>query len=155
VNYDNIVERKMGYRNDSDVPLLPEIHLDRTATFDQIIDESKAFADVGFKGKITPRGLLLMIRMLDKYKKNKAQWVRVATVLELIYKYLGGGQKRDTFFENRNEIPLRALMELEEFYNTDHMFMTPGEISDFKQHLDFYKSDYTERLQKQLAALKK
>ena len=28
--------------------------------------------------------------MLYKYRNNNAQWFRVATVLELIYKYLGG-----------------------------------------------------------------
>jgi hypothetical protein len=41
-----------------------------------------------------------MTRMLYKYRKNNAQWFRVATVLELIYKYLGIGQQRAAFFKN-------------------------------------------------------
>ena len=141
ISYDDILEKKMGYRDGTDIPKLPEINLDRTSTFKQIIEESKIFTEKAnaIDGKITPKGLLLMTRMLDKYKKNNAQWVRVATVLELIYKYLGGGQTRQSYFDTTNEIPILALMELEEFYNTDHIFMSSEELDEFKKNLEFYK----------------
>jgi hypothetical protein len=150
VDFDKILEKKMGYRNDSDTPLLPELKLERTSTFDQIIDESKKYADIGYKGKITPYGLLMMTRMLFKYKKNNAQWVRVATVLELIYKYLGGGQSKQNFFNNKTEIPILSLMDLEEFYNTDHIFMTQKELLEFKKNLEYYKYDITKTIEKRM-----
>ena len=150
VDYDKILEKKLGYRNDSDVPLLPEMKLDRTSTFDQIIDESKHYADIGYKGKITPYGLLIMTRLLYKYKKNTAQWLRVATVLELIYKYLSNGQSKQNFFNNKDEIPILSLMDLEEFYNTDHIFMTENELNAFKKNLEYYKYDIEKHIEKRI-----
>jgi hypothetical protein len=79
--------------------------------------------------------------MLFKYKKSNAQWIRVATILELIFKYLGMNQTRDYFFKSNVEIPIMSLMELEEFYNTDHIFMTENELTQFKKDLKFYKYD--------------
>ena len=100
----------------------------------------------GFNGKITPFVLVMMTRMLFKYKKTNAQWIRVATILELIYKYLGNGLSRNNFFINSNssrvEIPIMALMDLEEFYNTDHIFMSEKELINFKKDLDFYKLSF-------------
>jgi hypothetical protein len=153
-NYDDILEKKLGFRDGSDISHLPEIHLDRTSTFDQIIDESKQFAAAGYKGEITPAGLIIMVRMLYKYKKNNAQWVRVATVLELIYKYLGGTQTRHQFFKNKQEISVLSLMELEEFYNTDHIFMSETEIQQFKKNLEFYKSNLLETLEAKISMAK-
>jgi hypothetical protein len=152
VDFDKILETKMGYRG-SDVPMLPEKALNEYASFDEILDESKKYADSAFKGVITPIGLLIMTRMLYKYRKNNAQWVRVATVLELIYKYLGIGQQRAAFFKNKQEIPLKGLMDLEEFYNTDHIFMTENELHKFKKELDFYKYDPKANLTKMIREL--
>ena len=141
VNYDNILDKKMGFRG-SDVPLLPENDLTDYSTFFEVIGESKKYASTsGFDGKITPYGLITMTRMLFKYRKTNAQWIRVSTVLELIYKYLGVGQSRDLFFKSTDEIPIISLMDLEEFYNTDHIFMTEKELSNFKKDLNFYKYD--------------
>lgn len=140
VDYDKILDRKMGFRG-SDVPLLPEKELTENSSFYEIIDESKKYSDSGFDGKITPLGLLIMTRMLYKYRKNNSQWLRVATILELIYKYFGNGQSREEFFKNKDDIPIMALMDLEEFYNTDHIFMTEKELETFKKDLKFYKYD--------------
>ena len=140
VDYDKILDRKMGFRG-SDVPLLPENELTENSSFYEVIDESKKYADTGFDGKITPLGLLIMTRMLYKYRKNNAQWIRVATILELIYKYFANGQPREDFFKNKDDIPIMALMDLEEFYNTDHIFMTEKELETFKKDLKFYKYD--------------
>ena len=136
-----ILDKKMGERG-SGVPLLPEVKLTDYSTFYEIIDESKKYANrSGFNGKITPYGLLVMCRMLFKYKKTNAQWFRVATILELIYKYLGIGQPREEFFKTRDDIPILSLMDLEEFYNTDHIFMTDKELAKFKEDLKYYKND--------------
>ena len=140
VDYDKILDRKMGFRG-SDVPLLPEKQLTENASFYEIIDESKKYSESGFDGKITPLGLLIMTRMLYKYRQNNAQWIRVATILELIYKYFGNGQEREEFFKDKDDIPIMALMNLEEFYNTDHIFMTEKELKTFKKELNFYKYD--------------
>ena len=155
VDYDNILDKKMGFRG-SDVPLLPENDLTDYSTFFEVIDESKKYANQsGFDGKITPYGLLFMTRMLFKYRKTNAQWIRVATILELIYKYLGVGQNRDFFFKNKDEIPIISLMDLEEFYNTDHIFMTEKELSNFKKDLNFYKYDKKIDIKMKVKALKK
>ena len=141
VNYGKILENDMGFRG-SDINLLPENDLTDYSTFYEVIDESKKYASQsGRDNKITPNGLLIMTRMLFKYRKTNSQWFRVATILELIYKYLGNNQTRQYFFNTKVEIPIMALMELEEFYNTDHIFMTDKELSKFKKELNFYKYD--------------
>ena len=141
VDFNKIKDKKMGFRG-SDIQLLPENKLTNYSTFYEIIDESKKYAtSSGFDTKITPYGLLVMTRMLFKYRKSNAQWFRVATILELIYKYLSVGQNREGFFNTRYEIPIYSLMDLEEFYNTDHIFMTDIELSKFKKDLNFYKYD--------------
>jgi len=152
VDFDKILDTKMGFRG-SDIPMLPEQELNEYSSFDEIIDESKKYADSTFKGIITPLGLLIMTRMLYKYRKNNAQWVRVATVLELIYRYLGGNKSRVEFFKEHNEISIKSLIELEEFYNTDHIFMTEDEIHKFKKDLDFYKYDPNINIRKQIQEL--
>ena len=153
VNFENTLIRKMGYRN-SEVPLLPEVSISDYSTFNEVLDESKKYADMGFNGKITPYGLLIMTRMLYKYKKSISQWVRVATILELIYKYLGTGQTREDFFKNKDDISIMALMELEEFYNTDHIFMSNDELIKFKKDLDFYKHNLKIDINKKLNELR-
>ena len=140
VDFETILDKKLGYRG-SELPLLPEKQLTDYSTFYEILTESKKYSDRGFNGKITPLGLLIMTRMLYKYRNSNAQWFRVATVLELIYKYLGGNMKREQFFKTNNEISIMSLMELEEFYNTDHIFMSQIELAKFKSDLDFYKYD--------------
>ena len=152
VDFEKILDRKMGYRG-SDIPLLPEKELTENSSFYEVINESKKYADRGYGGKITPMGLLIMTRMLYKYRKNNAQWIRVATILELIYKYFGDGQQRVEFFKNRDDIPVMSLMDLEEFYNTDHIFMTEDELRKFKKDLDFYKYDNKINIRKQIQEL--
>ena len=140
VDFEKILDGKMGYRG-SDIPLLPEEALNDYSSFYEVIYESKKYADKGYNGDITPLGLLIMTRMLYKYRKSNAQWFRVATILELIFKYLSDNQTRAEFFKNKDEIPVLSLIELEEFYNTDHLFMTENELKKFKQDLNFYKYD--------------
>lgn len=152
VDFNTILDKKMGERG-SDVPLLPEKRLTEYSTFYEILSESKKYSDRGFNGKITPYSLLIMTRMLYKYRNNNAQWIRVATVLELIYKYLGDYVSREQYFKNNDEISIRSLMELEEFYNTDHIFMSKSEIKKFKETLNFYKYDKNIDVKKQIAKI--
>ena len=155
VDFDTeILDKKMGVRG-SDVPLLPEKKLTNYSTFYEILDESKKYSDRGFYGKITPYSLLIMTRMLYKYRNNNSQWFRVATVLELIYKYFGGSMSREQYFKSNNEITIRALMDLEEFYNTDHIFMSETEMIKFKAELEFYKYDKTIDVKKQIEKIQK
>lgn len=157
VNIDNILDKEMGFRG-SDVPLLPEKVLDQYSSFQDVLDESRKYAtnQSGFDDEITPFGLLVMTRMLYKYRKNNAQWVRVATMLELIYKYMAqDGVSRGEFFKNKDEIDLKALLELEEFYNTDHLFMSRDELLEFKKNLDFYKYDPKVDIKMKIREIKK
>ena len=154
VDFETILDKKMGFRG-TDIPLLPEKKLTDYSTFYEIISESKKYSDRGFNGKITPYGLLIMTRMLYKYRSSNSQWFRVATVLELIYKYLGGSMKREQYFKTNNEISIVSLMELEEFYNTDHIFMSESELAKFKKDLDFYKYDKHIDVKKQIEKIQK
>jgi len=154
VSFDDILDKNMGFRG-SDVPLLPEVNLTDYSTFYEILGESTKYANKsGFDGKITPYGLLMMTHMLFKYKNNNAQWLRVATVLELIYKYLNSNMSKKDYFNTKTEIPVRALTELEEFYNTDHIFMTKNELIKFKKELDFYKQDATDKMRNKIQEMK-
>ena len=154
VDFENILDKKMGFRG-SDIQLIPETKLTDYSTFSEVLNESTKYATIsGFDGKITPYGLLTMTRMLFKYRKTNSQWVRVATILELIYKYLGANYSRDVFFKNKNEISIKALIELEEFYNTDHIFMTEKELTKFKKELNFYKYDKSIDIGKKIKELK-
>ena len=154
VDFDKILDKKMGFRG-SYISMLPEQELNENASFYEIITESKKYADMGLNGKITPYGLLIMTRMLYKYRRNNAQWIRVATVLELIYKYLGGNESRINFFKEKTDIPIISLMDLEEFYNTDHIFMTETELQKFKRELNFYKFDQNKNIQKMIRDLQR
>jgi len=154
VDFETILDKKMGFRG-SDVPLLPEKELTDYSTFHEILTESKKYSNKGFNGKITPLGLLIMTRMLYKYRNSNAQWFRVATVLELIYKYLGGSMKREEFFKTNDEISIMALIDLEEFYNTDHIFMSQDELAKFKLELDFYKYDKNIDIKKAIKKIQK
>ena len=148
------LDKKMGVRG-SNVPLLPEKKLTDYSTFYEILDESKKYSDRGFYGKITPYSLLIMTRMLYKYRNNNAQWFRVATVLELIYKYFGGSMTRENYFKMNNEISIRSLIDLEEFYNTDHIFMSESEMIKFKTELEFYKYDKNMDIKSQIEKIQK
>jgi hypothetical protein len=153
VDFEKILDKKMGFRG-SDIPLIPEKKLTDYSTFYEILTESKKYSDRGFNGKITPFALLIMTRMLYKYRNSNSQWFRVATVLELIFKYLGSTMTRDQYFKNNDEISLMGLMELEEFYNTDHIFMSKNELIKFKEDLDFYKYDRFMNVKKEIIKLK-
>jgi hypothetical protein len=80
-----------------------------------------------------------MIKILHKYKKNDTQWLRSATALEIIYQYLSSGMSREEFFKLNTKINPEGINELDEFFKTEHLFMTPAELQLYKKELEFYK----------------
>jgi hypothetical protein len=63
--------------------------------------------------------------------------------------------KRQDYFKTNDEISIMALMELEEFYNTDHIFMSQDELAKFKLDLDFYKYDKNIDIKKAIQKIQK
>ena len=142
-DYDESIIDSVGFRNDSGLILKPEVELDDISSMREILAEAKKYNGHQVIRKITPFGLLKMTRILSKYRKSDNQWIRVATTCELIYKYLSQLHiSRNDFFQSQNELPIEALLELEEFYNTDHIFMTPSEMVSFRNELEYYKYNY-------------
>ena len=45
-------------------------------------------------------------------------------------------------------------MELEEFYNTDHLFMSTEQLDNFKKDLEFYKYDKNIDVLRQIEKIK-
>ena len=80
-----------------------------------------------------------MVVILSKYKKSEAQWLRVASLLEVTYKYKGGNVSKNDFFNSQLRLEIDTLNAIEEFWKTDHIFMTDNEIDEFKQNLEFYR----------------
>ena len=69
-----------------------------------------------------------MARILSRFGKNDSTWLRVATALEVIYENLGLKISRENFFKSERIIPEYTLLEIEEFFNTNHLFMTMDEL---------------------------
>lgn len=140
-NYETKLRNDMGYRNNnSNLVLKPEDELRNNSSFRDIVSVSKKYSGLDKYGKITPYGLLKLIKILDKYKKSDSQWLRAATVLEIIYKYLSKGKRKPEYFKSKEEIPMHIIFELEEFYTTEHMFLSKEEILEFKNKLNYYKN---------------
>ena len=70
----------------------------------ELLEVSKKYSGAGKSGKVTPVGLMKLIKILDKYKKDDKQFIRAATILEIIHKYLSK-ESRSTFFKSNKEIP--------------------------------------------------
>lgn len=138
-NYDLTQIKDMGYRNDSGIVLKVEDVLTKNSSFKDIVTESKKYSSISKQGKITARGLIKMARLLDKFKIEESQWLRVATALEIIFENLGLKNSREKFFKSERIIPEYVIFEIEEFFNTNHIFMTRDEMKEFKDKLSFYR----------------
>ena len=152
--YPKLKKDKMGLRLGPDKALFPEKIFNQKSKFDNILRESKKYT--GFSDKfITPRGLLNMVRILDKYKKNEEQWLRVCTAVDIIYKYLSRGDSRKVFFSNKSPLNTQALQELDEFYKTEHLFMSLQDFKEYREELSFYKHDYKNKKNKKDKKIKR
>lgn len=144
-NYDKIYRDKMGFRLGPHRQLRPELVLLNDTPFDDIIRESAKYTGASYE-RISPKSLLNMIRVLDEYSKYELQWLRSATAIEIIYKYLSNGMSRQMFFTSESKLTEESLLELEEFFKTDNIFMTLDELREFKNDLNFYRSDEHRKL---------
>lgn len=144
-NYDKIYRDRMGFRLGPQRPLHPELVLRNDTPFDNIIRESAKYTGASYE-RISPKSLLNMIRILDEYSKYELQWLRSATAIEIIYKYLSNGMPRQVFFTSESKLTEESLLELEEFFKTDNIFMTLDELREFKHDLNFYRSDEHRKL---------
>jgi hypothetical protein len=135
---DAILRDKMGFRMGPDRAFMPEKVLSEFSSFNNIVSEAKNY-NIGNKTKLTPNALYKMIKILHKYKKNDTQWLRSATALEIIYQYLSSGMTREEFFKLNTKINKEGINELDEFFKTEHLFMTPAELQLYKKELEFYK----------------
>lgn len=144
-NYDKIYRDKMGFRLGPHRQLRPELVLLNDTPFDDIIRESAKYTGASYE-RISPKSLLNMIRVLDEYSKYELQWLRSATAIEIIYKYLSNGMPRQMFFTSESKLSEESLLELEEFFKTDNIFMTLDELREFKNDLNFYRSDEHRKL---------
>lgn len=137
-SYDKLLKEKMGYRLSDDKSLMPELVLSEYSTFDEILNESKNYTSNNTK-RFSPKSLINMVKILDKYKKTDEQWLRTATAVDIIYKYMSSGMARDDFFSSDIKMDIDGVKELDEFFKTDHIFMTLQELLDYKKALDYYK----------------
>jgi hypothetical protein len=136
--YDKILADQVGLRLGPDTVLKPEDVLDDKSRFKDIITEGRRYTGMSRK-YLNPLALYNMVRILDKYKRNEVQWLRTATAIEIVYKYMNRGTSRQTFFASRAPLDEAAIMELDEFFKTDHLFMTLDEITRLKSDLEFYR----------------
>jgi len=145
VDYDKIYRDKMGFRLGPHRQLRPELVLRDNTPFDDIVRESAKYTGSSYQ-RISPKSLLNMIRILDEYSKYELQWLRSATAIEIIYKYMSNGMSREVFFNSESRLTEESLLELEEFFKTDNLFMTLDEIREFKNDLNFYRSEKNRKL---------
>lgn len=136
--YDKLLKDKVGLRMDPSTVLKPEDILDEKSRFKDIMIEGRRYTGMSRK-YLNPAALYNMVRILNKYKRNEVQWLRTATAVEIVYKYMSRGASRQTFFASRAPLDETAIMELDEFFKTDHLFMTLAEITRLKADLEFYR----------------
>jgi hypothetical protein len=144
---DNVLKlaNQMGYRLGAYRPVKPEDVITKDTPFDNIIRESSKYTQASYE-RISPASLLNLVRVLDNYSKYELQWLRAATAVEIIYKYMSNGASREQFFKSTAKFTEESLLELEEFFKTDHLFMTLDELHEFKKDLEFYRGDKNKEL---------
>ena len=119
------------------VKLNPEAVLDKESNIKEILEESKKYKYE--KRNITPKGLLNMAKMLYKNRKNMLQWLRVVSLIDIIYKYTNKGETREQFFKSNNKLDMEFLLKLDELWKTDFIFRGFKESKKYRKDLSFYK----------------
>ena len=137
VNIDTIMEDVIGLREKiSNTILRPEDIFNEDTSFEKILMESKEYQ---LKNKaINPKALLEMTKTLYKRKKERIQWLRVASLCETLYQYLNNNQTREDYFKSKLKLDLNVLLELSEFWKTDFIFRSPKERVKHREDLLFY-----------------
>tara|TARA_B110001469_G_C9613505_1_gene305285 strand:- start:26 stop:1582 length:1557 start_codon:yes stop_codon:yes gene_type:complete len=132
---DKLAAEILGLQDEiSSVALNPEEVVTKESTITEILEESKKYKKE--HTKITPNALYTMVKMLSKRKKSTLQWLRVASLCEIIYKFLTKGEERDKFFKLKNKINQEILEDLDEFWKTDFIFRGPIENQKYRDLLE-------------------
>ena len=80
-----------------------------------------------------------MVKILSKYKRTEFQWMRIASYLETLYLDMHTNETRDNFFSSQMPMSLDELNSAEEYWKTNHIFMTDKQTKQFKKSLEYYK----------------
>jgi len=132
---DKLAAEILGLQDEiSSVALNPEEVVTKESTITEILEESKKYKKE--HTKITPNALYTMVKMLSKRKKSTLQWLRVASLCEIIYNFLTKGEERDKFFKLKNKINQEILEDLDEFWKTDFIFRGPIENQKYRDLLE-------------------
>ena len=127
-----VLEDVIGLRTEiSDAILRPEEFFNETTSFENTVLESKKYQKD--KTTINPNALLTMTKILYKRKKERIQWLRVASVCETIYQYLNSNETKEEFL-NKLKLNLDVLLELNEFWKTDFIFRSPIERAQYEKN---------------------
>ena len=77
--------------------------------------------------------------MLYKYRKSDDQWFKVASLLLILFRYLGSDLTKESFFSIDFNIKDNLLNEIEELWKTEHIFMTDLEKLNMNKKLQYFK----------------
>lgn len=124
----------LNYKN-----LQPQNVLNSQSTFREIINESKKYTTDENEMKVTPNGLYKMCKMLYKFRKNDEVWYKVASLLLIMFRYLGSDLQKESFFAINFNIKDNILQEIEELWKTEHIFMTEFEKINMEKKLEYFK----------------
>jgi len=126
---------KYNYRE-----LKPEQNLSKNSSLDDILRSATKFTDSQSLSTLTSSSMLKMIKTLSRYRKTDSQWFHVASLLEIMFRYIGFpiGMTRMDFFDSQLPIDYFKLRGIEEFWKTEETFMTRKEKKQFGKDLIFY-----------------
>ena len=135
--------KKQGYYRNSKYnyrELKPEQYLSKNSSLDDILRSSTKFTNSQSLSSLTTNSMLKMIKTLSRYRKTDSQWFHVASLLEIMYRYLGFpiGMTRIEFFDSQLPVDYFRLRGIEEFWKTEETFMTRKEKKQFGKELMFY-----------------
>ena len=126
---------KYNYRE-----LKPEQNLSKNSSLDDILRSATKFTDSQSLSTLSSDSMLKMIKTLSRYRNTDSQWFHVASLLEIMYRYIGipVGMTRIEFFNSQLPIDYFKLRGIEEFWKTEETFMTGKEKKQFGKDLLFY-----------------
>lgn len=139
-DYDTVIKTLSSKRDPlNSKNLQPQNVLNSQSTFREIINESKKYTTDENELKVTPNGLYKMCKMLYKFRKNDDAWYKVASLLLIMFKYLGSDLQKESFFTINLNIKDNVLQEIEELWKTEHIFMTELEKINIEKKLEYFK----------------
>ena len=127
----------MGLQEEiSTATLNPEVILNQNSSINQVFEHSKLYKKK--HNNMTPKALYTMVKILYKRKLDNLQWMRIASLCEIIYKFLNKGEPRTIFFSKKYNLHQTILEELDEFWKTDFIFRGSKETTEYRRILEKY-----------------